>query len=150
MGFASFSCLRTVSAAAVSSGGDAVPGVILLSFSILAMPLTSLASVSAAVLFYAGRIVVGFVIGYLILKLLRKEPKELGRWQLLLGLVVLALLFTLPSWIGFMVYAFVAVVGAGAIVLGTHVCRREAEEAKVPSADAEDPPPETPDHPSDN
>ena len=110
----------------LSSTDSAAIGVVALVFSILMLPITSFTAVSGGIIFYAGKIVIAFLIGYWIVRIFKSNPIELGRWQLLVGLIVLAVLFALPI-VGFLVYLLVAIAGAGAIVLGIRQCRCHPE-----------------------
>jgi len=116
----------------LSSGDSAAVGVVALVFSILMLPITSFTAVSGGIIFYAGKIVVAFLIGYLLLRALRTSPVELGKGQLLVGLVILMILFAVPI-VGFLIYLLVAIAGAGAIVLGIRKCRRGKEEPPTTS-----------------
>ncbi|MEA2030691.1 MAG: polymer-forming cytoskeletal protein [candidate division Zixibacteria bacterium] len=111
----------------LSSGDGAAIGATALVFSILMLPITSFTAISGGIIFYAGKIVVAFLVGYLILRAFRTSPKELGRWQLLVGLVILMAMFEVPI-VGFLIYLLVAIAGAGAIVLGVRKCHQGHKE----------------------
>jgi len=124
-------------------------GAMLLVFSILMVPITIFSTVVGGIIFYSGKILLGFLIGALILRR-AKTSAALNKVNLLIGLVVLTIFFEIP-YIGFAVYLFVAIAGAGAIVLGIRHCPRvHALQAEGPSAAPETPPtpPTPPDTPT--
>ncbi len=104
------------------SGEGAVVGALVLVFSILMFPITTFATVCGGIIFYAGKIVLGFYIGALILGR-AKSDRALNGWNLLLGLGLLTLVFNIP-FVGFAIYLLVSITGAGAIVLGVRHCKR--------------------------
>ncbi|UCG61393.1 MAG: hypothetical protein JSV52_13890 [Candidatus Zixiibacteriota bacterium] len=110
---------------------DAAAGAIVLSLSILMVPITSFITVSGAVLFYSGKIIVAVVLGYFLIKLIKPGAVYLSRIQLLLGLIVLTIAFALP-YLGFLIYLALSTIGAGAIVLGIKYCRRDMNQAAAP------------------
>ncbi|MFH1686440.1 MAG: hypothetical protein ABIE70_02835 [bacterium] len=110
------------------SGENAVIGSILAIFSIIMIPLTSFASVTGGVLFYAGKITIAMLLGYLIVRLFKKQPAVLSKTQLLVGLIALTALVSLP-YLGIVLYILASIVGAGAIVLGVRHCRPEAVQS---------------------
>lgn len=110
----------------------AIVGVVVLVFSTLMIPISSFVTVSGAVVFYTGKIVVALVLGTLILRPMRRDIGSLNKWALLLGLVIVHIGVALP-YVGLVVLLLVALVGAGAIILGVHNCRRSAEKAKAAS-----------------
>jgi cytoskeletal protein CcmA (bactofilin family) len=107
---------------ALSSGSFAPLGALVLILSLLMVPITSFTTVAGAIVFYAGKILFALLVGYLVVRIFKKEPAVLGRGQLLLGLIILALLFAVP-YVGFLIYLLVAIIGAGGIVLGIKKCR---------------------------
>lgn len=111
----------------LSTTDSAALGVVSLVFSILMLPVTSFTAISGGIIFYAGKIVVAFLLGYWLVRIFKAQPVELGKWQLLAGLIILAVLFALPV-AGFLIYLFVAIAGAGAIVLGIRECRSHPEK----------------------
>ncbi len=107
--------------------GEAAPvGALILVLSILSIPIAAFASVSGGVMLYAGKIAVALVLGYLLARIFKREPKALGKWQLLVGLVLLALVFMIP-YVGLLLYLLISITGAGAIVLAIRSCRPQAE-----------------------
>lgn len=86
---------------------------------ILLLPITSFLSVSGLIMFYSGKIIAAFVVGGV---LSRSQESPLRAGRLLLGLAVLTLLFAIP-YLGMLIYFFVGIVGAGAIVLGIRHCQ---------------------------
>ncbi len=106
-------------------GGDLpVLGVAILVLSILAIPISSFVTVSGAVALYSGKIVVGLYAGHQILKLGRGKTPELSKTALFLGLVLITVLTAIP-YLGNIVFALAAMIGAGAIILGVQNCRRK-------------------------
>jgi cytoskeletal protein CcmA (bactofilin family) len=114
-------------------GDLAVLGAIFLVFSIVALPIFTFASVSGGLLLYSGKVVLAFLIGYWLMRAFKRHPVELGKGQLLLGLVVLAALFWIP-YVGTVFYLLACIVGAGGIILGIRACRQErpANSATTP------------------
>lgn len=102
---------------AMVSGDNAVVGSLLSIFSIIMIPVTSLVSVTGAVLFYTGKITLAMLLGYHIVALAKKDPVVLSKTQLLVGLAVLTAFVSLP-YVGTVLYILASVIGAGAIVLG--------------------------------
>ncbi len=103
--------------------GDLAPvGSLLLIFSILMLPVTSFLSVSGAIIFYCGKIVLGFVLGFLILQKARPGIGVLSKSALFVGLVILTLLFFIPC-VGTLLYLAASVIGLGGILLGIKNCR---------------------------
>ena len=119
------SLLGTLMGNLLLSGELAFLGLILLGFSILLIPITSFITVSGAVVFYAGKIVVGLVIGYYLLRTVRPSIDRLNRTALFIGLVILYLAAALP-YVGLAVYLLTGLTGAGAIILGVRNCRKAA------------------------
>jgi len=117
------SLIGTLLGSILLSGDQAVVGVALLVLSILLIPITSFITVAGAVVFYTGKIIIGLVIGFLILKPLRREAAPLSKLSLLLGLVVISGACALP-YVGFIIFLLTGLIGAGAIILGIHNCRR--------------------------
>ncbi|MBU8933937.1 MAG: hypothetical protein KOO62_08000 [candidate division Zixibacteria bacterium] len=117
----------------VSTTDSAAIGVAALVFSILMLPITSFTAVSGGIIFYAGKIVMAFLIGYWLVRIFKTKPIELGKWQLLVGLIILTIIFAVPV-IGFFVYLLAAIAGAGAIVLSIRQNRShpEAPSSKLP------------------
>jgi len=117
------SLMGTLLGSILLSGDQAVVGVALLVLSTLLIPITSFITVAGAVAFYTGKIIIGLVIGYLILKPLRREAAPLSKLSLLLGLVILSGACALP-YVGFIIFLLTGLIGAGAIILGIHNCRK--------------------------
>jgi len=109
---------------ALISGELAPLGALVLVLSMLMVPITAFTTVSGGILFYSGKIIIAFLIGYLLVRIFKSDAALLGKWQLLLGLVVLAALFAVP-YIGILIYLLASIVGAGGIVLGIKNCRAQ-------------------------
>ncbi|MEW5795951.1 MAG: polymer-forming cytoskeletal protein [Candidatus Zixiibacteriota bacterium] len=105
-------------------GSLAVIGVMLLILSILLIPISSFVTVSGAVVFYTGKVVIALAVGYLVLKGLRPGISRLSKGALLLGLVIISIGVALP-YVGPLIYMLVSLVGAGAIILGVRNCQRD-------------------------
>ena len=105
------------------SGELAFLGVMLLVLSILLIPISSFVTVSGAVAFYAGKIIVGLVLGYYLLRTVRPSIDRLSRTALLVGLIIIYLAAALP-YVGLAVYMLTGLIGAGAIILGIKNCRK--------------------------
>jgi cytoskeletal protein CcmA (bactofilin family) len=136
--------LATMIAGLVVIRSDAAPfGALILIFSLLMVPITSFLSIAGAIIFYSGKIVMGFLIGYLILGRIRQTTHTMSKSGLFLGLVILYGLFAIP-YFGFVIYVLISLIGAGAIILGIKHCRRpllaSSENSDLPG----DPPPVTP------
>ena len=89
----------------------------------------NVATVSGGIIFYSGKIMFAFLVGYLLARIFKSEVALLGKAQLLFGLIILALLFAVP-YVGLLIYLLVSIAGAGAIVLGIKNCRAEADRPK--------------------
>jgi cytoskeletal protein CcmA (bactofilin family) len=131
-----FLSMMLVAIGLILAGSEsALTGAIVLSLSILMVPITSFVTVSGAVLFYSGKIIIGVLIGYLLIRLAKPNAAYLSRFQLLVGLIILTIAFSLP-YVGFVLYLLLSTIGAGAIVLGVKYCRRELNQS-VPSGEPE-------------
>ena len=105
--------------------GDMAPlGALMLIFSILMVPITGFAGVSGGILFYSGKVALAILLGFLLVKLFKRETSALGKGQLFLGLVILIALFSIP-YVGFVIYLLASIIGAGAIVLGIRNCHKQ-------------------------
>lgn len=115
------------------SGDQAVLGAMLLSVSIMMAPVSGFLTISGGIIFYCGKIVIGILVGYFIIKIFKKNSKIVSRSQLLLGLTTLTLIFNLP-YIGLTIYIILSIIGAGAIIQGIRNCRHESHfpNGKVP------------------
>lgn len=103
--------------------GLAPLGSIIMIFSILMVPVTSFASVTGAIILYTGKILFGFLIGYLIMSRVRPGSEMFSKSGLFLGLVILSLLFAIP-YFGWIAYLAASIIGTGAILLGMKYCRK--------------------------
>jgi len=117
------SLLGTLLGNILLSGDLAFVGVMLLVLSILLIPISSFVTVSGAVIFYAGKIVVGLVLGYYLLRMVRPSIDRLSRTALLIGLIIIYLAAALP-YVGLVMYLLTGLIGAGAIILGVRNCRK--------------------------
>jgi len=106
----------------LSSGDQAAGGALLLVFSTLMIPVTSFAFVSGGVLFYAGKLLPSLLVGYGLIRIFKRQPKLLGKWQLLIGLTILTGFYAIPR-AGWLFYLTVGIIGMGAIILGVRHCR---------------------------
>jgi cytoskeletal protein CcmA (bactofilin family) len=117
------SLLGTLLGNLLLTGELAFVGVMLLVLSILLIPISSFITVSGAVVFYAGKIVVGLMIGYYLLRTVRPAIDRLSRTALFVGLIILYLAAALP-YVGLVLYLLTGLIGAGAIILGIRNCRK--------------------------
>jgi len=112
--------------------GDLAPlGAIVLVLSILMVPITSFVTVSGGVLFYSGKIVMALVLGYYLIRIFKPQVAYISKIQLLLGLVILFLVFSIP-YVGLVLYIIISIIGAGGIVLGIRNCRYDADKNQPP------------------
>jgi len=118
---------------ALISGELAPLGALVLVLSMLMVPITAFTTVSGGIIFYSGKIMFAFLVGYLLVRIFKSEAALLGKAQLLLGLIILALLFAVP-YVGLLIYLLVSIAGAGAIVLGIKKCRAEVGRPKGDSS----------------
>jgi len=118
---------------ALISGELAPLGALVLVLSMLMVPITAFTTVSGGIIFYSGKIMFAFLVGYLLTRIFKSEVALLGKAQLLFGLIVLALLFAVP-YVGLLIYLLVSIAGAGAIVLGIKRCRAEVGRPKGDSS----------------
>lgn len=126
------------------SGEEAIIGAMLLSVSIMLAPVSGFLSISSGVIFYCGKIVVGILLGFYIVRVFNKGTKVISRFQMLVGLTALTLIFSLP-YIGELIYLVITIIGAGGIIQGIRNCRHEAH---FPNGKKDLPPPTPP--PSNN
>lgn len=108
----------------VISTDMAIVGAITLIMSIVLLPISSFLTVCGGITFYAGKIVAGLLAGYLIFRLFKPIPAEPKKLHLFVGLLVLSLLFSIPYYIGSLIYFFIAIAGGGAIVLSVKQCHK--------------------------
>jgi cytoskeletal protein CcmA (bactofilin family) len=121
--------LATMIAGMVVINTDAAPfGALILIFSLLMVPITSFLSITGAIVFYSGKIMVAFLIGYLIVGRIRQTSNPMSKSALFLGLLIAYGLFMLP-YVGFTFYVIISIIGAGAIILGIKHCRKPLLEA---------------------
>jgi len=117
--------LLMIIAKALLSGETVMIGAFLLTASIVLLPISSFATVVGGIIFYSAVILVGYMVGHLIRSLVSRQPARLSAFPLLIGLAVLTLISWLPFYVGSMLWLFVSILGAGAIILGIKNCRRE-------------------------
>lgn len=128
-------------------GGDYSPiGLMMMIVSILMVPITSFGAVSGGIIFYSGKIVLGFLIGYLVLGKFSGRAESIGYRHLILGLLILSILFEIPFFVGFLVYLMATITGAGAIILGIRKCYCDPRQLQ-PITES-DKPDLTPDNPT--
>jgi cytoskeletal protein CcmA (bactofilin family) len=125
------SLIGTLAGNILLSDNLALVGVVLLVLSILMIPISSFVAISGAVILYTGKVIVGLVLGHLILKQMKPDLQPLNRGALLLGLAILTIGAVLP-FVGMLVYFLTALIGAGAIILGVHNCRKGAPPTTMP------------------
>lgn len=118
-------------------GETAVLGVPVLVFSILMLPISSSISLAGGIFLYTGKIIVAFVLGFLILGRKRSDQTRLSGSALFVGLIVLAMLFWLP-YVGGLVYFVTGLAGVGAIILGIKNCRRQPPPPSVSAQESSD------------
>ena len=107
----------------LSSDTTVILGLLLVVFSTLALPLSAFIGVTGWIIFYSGKIVVAFLVGFILVQMIKKGLEPLKAGSLMLGLVILLILFSIP-WIGTLIYLASVVTGAGAILLGIRHCRK--------------------------
>jgi cytoskeletal protein CcmA (bactofilin family) len=111
------------------SGEMAPVGALVLILSMLMVPITAFTTVSGGIIFYSGKIMFAFLVGYLLVRIFKSQAALLGKAQLLFGLIVLTLAFAVP-YVGILVHLLVGIAGAGAIVLGIKNCRAVEDRPK--------------------
>lgn len=116
----------------LSSDTTVILGLLLVVFSTLALPLSAFIGVTGWIILYSGKIVVAFLIGFILVGMMKKELKPLKAGSLMFGLVILLILFSIP-WIGTLIYLVSVITGAGAILLGIRHCRKGRLEALAQS-----------------
>jgi len=129
------------------SGSLAPVGVLITALAIVLVPITSLVTVSGGVLFYSGKIIAAFLVGYLVMRWKSPDSVRPTRSQLLIGLIILTAAFAIPL-VGLLLYLLISIIGAGAIILGIKHCRAttltqieeppERATEPMPPADAPD------------
>lgn len=124
--------------------GDTAPlGALILATSIVLVPITSFAAVSGGILFYSGKVLLAALVGFWLVRRIRRHAVPMTRWQLLVGLIVMYALFEI-DYFGNLVYFLTAVTGAGAIILGVRDCQERGSFALPLSGPSEPPPDVTP------
>lgn len=121
----------------LDSDTTVILGLLLVVFSTLALPLSAFIGVTGWIILYSGKIVVAFLIGSVLIGMIKKGATPLKAGSLLLGLVILLILFSIP-WLGLPIYLAAVVSGAGAILLGIRHCRKDRLEAMVQSDTAQE------------
>ena len=119
-----FSIVFMIIGLIVVSGDSVVVGAIALTFSILLFPISGFLTVCGGIIFYAGKIVTGLLVGYFIFRLFKPIPAKPKKFHLFVGLFILTLLFAIPYYIGTLIYIFTSIVGGGAIVLSVRMCHK--------------------------
>jgi len=114
------------------SGELAAVGALLLVISILLIPISTLAGLSASALVYLGGIAFAPLIGYLVFRLVKKQPPQLTWVQFLIGLILISCLSALP-YLGFVILLLISISGAGAIVLGVRHCKNRPDSLESPA-----------------
>lgn len=111
------------------SGDTPAAGALVLTMSTIILPISAFSAVSGGILFYLGKIVLAFLVGYAIVAALKREAICLSKTQLILGLIVLALVFEIP-YLGMFLYLLGSLTGAGAIVLAVRKISFEISASK--------------------
>ena len=101
---------------ALASGDTPAAGAMVLIFSTIIFPVSAFSAVSGGILLYVGKILMALFIGMFLVRKLKKNPALLSKTQLMLGLIVLAIIFTIP-YLGILLYLLGSMTGAGAIIL---------------------------------
>ena len=127
---------------ALLSGELMLLGALVVALSIVMIPLTSVATVCGAVMFYTGKIIFALLTGYYAIRFIKKDAQFVTRSQLLLGLVLLTILFWIP-YVGVLFYLLGSIIGVGGIILGIKRCRIQLAHAQ----DTSIPPPPSPPSP---
>ena len=115
-------------------------GMLFLVVSTVLVPITSFASITGGVILYSGKVLVAFVLGHYVVRIVKPKSRALTASSLLIGLIILLILFSLP-YLGTLLYAAVSIIGAGAILLGIRYCRRQASLPPPSTAPPEPTPP---------
>lgn len=115
---------------ALISGDAPAAGALVLTMSTIILPISAFGAVSGGILFYLGKIVLAFLVGYVIVRAMNKQAVQLSKTQLILGLAALALVFEIP-FLGILLYLLVGLTGAGAIVLAIRKINFEISRAKT-------------------
>lgn len=106
----------------LASGDFAPAGALVLALSTLMVPITTFVTVCGGILFYSGKIIVALLAGYFVVRLVKPRAAIVSKTQLLIGLIVLTLIFSVPI-VGLLLYLLISIIGAGAIILGIRRCR---------------------------
>lgn len=112
------------------SGDAPAAGALVLILSTIILPISAFSAVSGGILFYLGKIILAFLVGFSIVQAMKKGTRQMGKTQLLLGLLALALVFEIP-YLGFLLYVLGSLTGAGAIVLAIRKINFEISRAKI-------------------
>jgi hypothetical protein len=112
------------------SGDTPAAGALVLIMSTIIFPISAFSSVSGGILFYVGKIILAFLVGCAIFKLMKRDTVGMTRLQLFIGLVALALVFEIP-YLGTLLYVLGSLTGAGAIVLAIRKIGLEISRPKT-------------------
>ncbi|MCM2271366.1 MAG: hypothetical protein NDJ18_02245 [candidate division Zixibacteria bacterium] len=136
--------LATMIAGMVVINTEAAPfGALILIFSLLMLPITSFLSITGAIVLYSGKIVVAFLIGYLIVGRIKQTSHPMSKSALFIGLLAAYALFMIP-YLGLTLYVLISIIGAGAIILGIKHCRKQVIADTSTAAMPTNPPAPTP------
>ncbi len=116
------SLVLLISGMSLLSSEVAAVGAMLLVMSILAIPITTLAGISSGTLLYLGTIALAPAVGYLVVRLVKRQPAPVSKSQLIIGLTIIALLSLVP-YVGILCHIVASLLGAGGIILGIRNCR---------------------------
>ncbi len=125
---------------ATVSSSAAPLGSLMLVFSILAIPILSFATVSGGLVAFTGQIVVAVLIGFGLVRIFKKKPAPIGRFQLLIGLIIMFGLYPLP-FVGVLFYFCACAIGGGGLICGirSHY-QRDVSSQCAPESDQPAPP----------
>jgi cytoskeletal protein CcmA (bactofilin family) len=125
--FAIIALVCLIVGAILSDGSGAILAGLLLVIAFLLLPISLVSAVTGAIIFYVGKIAMAFFLGYLIARAFDSDTARIRRWHLLVGLVMLAILFSIPS-AGTLLYIVVCTIGAGSIVLAILKIRNDLQK----------------------
>ena len=98
---------------------------IVLAITIVGAPAAIILLFAFTIFFYIAKIYVAIALGRMTIRAFRKGADPKNGWSLILGLIILSILFVLPT-VGWVIYFATVFFGIGAILLGAKKCREMA------------------------
>ncbi|MCP4568631.1 MAG: polymer-forming cytoskeletal protein [FCB group bacterium] len=101
---------------------------VILAVTVIGAPAAIILLFAFTIFFYIAKIYVAIALGRLTIRAFRKGADPKNGWSMILGLIILMILFSLPT-IGWILYFATVFFGIGAILIGIKRCREMALSA---------------------